>query len=608
MEADPIYFITPSTLEPGSQAGQLQPRHELLREFKRRTNTKIRDSLRQKRSAFCPPRWPSDNYTLDSRPPTAAEIGEPAPAMPDPRLLGETDFCDRLTRFKEWVKASHRRAAEEETAKAMDTEATTAVGDNDDLQKTDALWARIDEEEVEICVFEFNFKAAEEDRLRREKQARLRQLQNPDSHLLAQLSDSCPLQGEVGLAACLGQFFPALVDVGFGQAQHKFWASKSLCPELREYWAAAEPRADKLFVPVDRSNETFIAVIGLWKELDERAAEMKRAVAAYYCCFALFYGQKPRQSAHVEHRSLKHDLDKRIVSKTGYDHAEDSTYDKSVNTAKLVLGFVKEQAGERDEVDAYLQAWKRLAGKGRWWFTDSYTGQEWIAVPWLWTTTEPSEKAYLKNFDRCWANDLSGVHLLAPKPELKADPEAEFDVRAGVLARKAACLRSANMSFKEVAAVIWLVQFREPLDQAHRKHELNLQKLGQLSVEGRNIFEMDMEFNEDELLLAIREFEKNMRLVFTATSIVFERAPSLRRNDAFELEISWAKPKCRQQVWRDTKQTDSQRKNAAEKKAAAEKLRREEIRQDPALQMAAREKERLRKAIQREKKRRGRPR
>ena len=151
------------------------------------------------------------------------------------------------------------------------------------------------------------------ERLQRKKLSELRK--TADSSLLAQLFDSCPLQGATGLAAAFGGFFPWMLDAGNGQAAHTFWWKEELCPQLQDYWNSKEFRPDKLFVPVDKTNFTFREVLRLLKEVDLLAAERKRAVAGYYCCFALFYGQKPKQSAHIEHTPLRYDLDKRIVEK-----------------------------------------------------------------------------------------------------------------------------------------------------------------------------------------------------------------------------------------------------------------------------------------------------
>lgn len=223
---------------------------------------------------------------------------------------------------------------------------------------------RIDEDELPHMRM-FDLKKMQEDQARRKELAKARI--TTDSHLLAQVFDSCALQGATGLAAEFGEF----------------WHRSDVCPQLMDYWLANEFRVDKLFVPIDRDNATFQEVIRLLRELDLLAADRKRAIAGYYCCFALFYGQKPKQSAHIEHHCLRHDLDKRIVSKPNYDHAEDYKYDRSVNTAKRIMDFVKERAEGLDNIDAYLHTWKRLAGKNRWWFTDQYSGREWIAVPWL---------------------------------------------------------------------------------------------------------------------------------------------------------------------------------------------------------------------------------
>lgn len=593
-----IYYSAPRHFGFNWSGREAKWRSEVLIAAKRRTNMKVINSNR--RAALGkPPRWPYELYTMELPWPVVDRVEEPEPATPDPRLLGNTDFSGPFSKLKAWAETFQGGRSEEDTEKAMLTQVTTAIGDHESFNNIDDLYERIDEEEMQPSTF--NFKAAEEERLWREKAAKRRQLRNLDYYLLAQVFDSCPLQGEVGLAANLGEFFPRLLDAGDGQVAHKFWHGQGVCPELGKYWEAAEFRADKLFVPVDRSNLTFMKVISLWKQLDQTAAVRKRAVAAYYCCFAVFYGQKPKQSAHVEHECLKHDLDKRIVTKPRYDHAEDLKYDNSVNTAKKILGFVKEQGEGLDEVDAYLHAWKRLAGKGRWWFKDSFTGQEWIAVPWFWKHTEPTEECYLKHFDRCFADKHYSIYLSSPPPAFGPDPEAVFDIKASVLARKSTSFRTGKKSFKEVAAIIWLTHFKEPLGEAKKRYGQVVEKLGKMSVGDRSNYELQMEDNEDELLQAYKEFIERMKLVFRATSIVFERAARLCSSDDLEIEISSEPEKCRQQVWRDTKQTDLQKKNAAEKKAAADKRRRENTKQNPELRIAAREKERLRKASQRAK-------
>lgn len=601
MESDGrIYHTKPRDFQLDLTAQEQKWRREVRLAAKRRVQSKVVINSSRRAALGRPPGWPSELFTVELSPPETLCIPEPAPAKPDYRLLDDTSLYDPFTKFNSWRKAQ-TRSPEEDQLKAMLTEVTTAMGDNESVNNIDELYERIDEEDVPAPAF--NFKAAEDDKLRREEQRKLRHV--VDSHLLAQVFDSCPLQGEVGLAASLGEFFPWMLDAGESQAAHTFWHGEEVCPQLQDHWSAEEFRAEKLFVPVDRANATFKQVISLWKELDELAAERKRAVAAYYCCFALFYGQKPNQSAHVEHSCLRHDLDKRIISKPSYDHAEDANYDSSVNTVKKILGFVKEQSEGLDETDAYLHAWKRFAGKGRWWFTDSFTGQEWIAVPWLWRHTEPTESSYLKHFDRCFADEHFSIYRSRPQPAFKANPEAVFEIKASVLARRSACLHTTERSFQEVAEIVWGVLFKQNPDEAKRQYDQAVQELAAVRMRIGDMFDHELQNEldgqEDQLLSICRQFPKRVELVFRAVSIVFERAPKKDQgDDSIELVISSERQKSRKQIWRDSHQTAAQKGKDAEKHAAADKLRRQKNPR-PASTAESRQKERLWKAAQRAK-------
>lgn len=86
-----------------------------------------------------------------------------------------------------------------------------------------------------------------------------------------------PLKGENGLAFELGKYFPHLVEHGLSQPPHTFWKGNEVCPVLMEYWAPNDYRADKLFVRVGRKDKTFMKVISLLEELDQKAALEKMA-------------------------------------------------------------------------------------------------------------------------------------------------------------------------------------------------------------------------------------------------------------------------------------------------------------------------------------------
>lgn len=499
---------------------------------KRRLQTKIVSNRRA--NIGKPLGWKLETFLMDIPSRKVELIPEPQQATPDPRFH-QFPSNDPLTRFKlSTAKPPSKPPKRYQLVnKAMDTEVTTAVGDNDSLDDVEGgIYERIDEKDLGLDISQpFDYQKVEEERRWREEQARRRW--TPDSYLLAHVFDSCPLQGEQGLAREFGKYFPWMLDNGFDQAPHIFWHGEEVCPQLLEHWASDEFRAEKLFVPVDRSNATFKEVILLLKEVDELAAERKRAVAAYYCCFAVFYGQKPKQSAHIEHECFRHDFGRRIVQKPNYDHTEDFKYGNSVNTANKVLGFVKEQPKGPDEVDAYFHAWKRLAGEGRWWFTDKTSGKEWIAVPWFWKHTEPTEKTYFKHFDRCFAEDHYNIYKSRSKPEFTADPDAVVEIKASVLARKSACLHTPERSFKEVAATIWLVLFKQTPDQAKLECDLASRKLDEVE-KGCVVFSDDplseLSAKKDELVSVCRRFRERANLVFRATIIVFERAPRAQRD------------------------------------------------------------------------------
>lgn len=623
-----------------------------LRESQRALERRRQGKTLNRRSAIGKPfGWPLELFSRDLPAGSEKAVPEPDPAKPDKRLKVAPQN-DPLSRFREFMNAAPKRPKrpQEDRDKAIMTEDTTVVGDNDarDMAEEE-IYERIDEDDVPEQTFSFDYQKVEEEAETRKELAKLRR--NSDSYLRDQVFDSCALQGERGFAHELGKFFPWMLDAGLDQPTHIFWHREEVCPQLLDHWTADEFRADKLFVPVDRSNATFMEVIRLWKELDELAAERKRALTAYYCCFSLFYGQKPKQSAHIEHTCLRHDLDKRIVKKVGYDrrgeeaeldrsisnyhygehqdivdedlkkqkkelkeeavlvcpktsydHAEDFKYENSMNSLKKLLGFVKEEAREFDEVDAYLSAWKRLAGQGRWWFTDMVTGAEWIAVPWLWEHTEPTESTYLKHFDRCFAEEHHSIYASRPKPDSQPDPEAVFEIKASVLARRSAYHHIPGRSFREVAEIIWKVQFKETPDEAKRAHDQAVQDLEALHKESMFAQELPDEILEKKgrLIATCRQYLERSGLVHRVASIVFERQ-ARPRQAGYDLEASQLS-KCPKQIWRDIQQTHAQKEAEASQHAVSDKLRREKIKKTPKAAADAREKERLKKAEQRKKK------
>lgn len=503
---------------------------------KQRTNDKIKFN---RRSAFGKPiSWPLELFSKELRV-GGHLIPEPEPAKPGK----QENFVakgDPLARWKEKIDEAQKRSKkqQEDRDKTIITEVSTVVDDYESNKMIeDEVRNRRDEDDlVPEPEPAFDFQKMEEDRSRRIELARL--CQTDDSRLLTQIFDSCPLQGATGLAAAFSEFFPWMVDAGNGQAAHIFWNGKEVYPQLQNHWAADRYRAEKLFVPVDRTNATFNAVVRLWKELNELAAERKRAITGYSCCLTLLYGQRPRQAAHIEHTCLRHDLDRRIVNKPSFDHAEDFKHDKSVNTAKKVLGFVKDQPEGLDEVDAYLNAWKRLAGKGRWWFIDKYSGREWIAVPCLWRHTDPTESSYLEHFSRCFAEEHYSIyHERSPPGFKELDPEAVFEIKASVLARKAACLHTTERSFQKVSEIVWLVLFKQTPDAAKKQYDQAVQALNMLKTESMFADELpaDIITKEQQLLGVCKQFEERANLVFRAVSIIFERAP--RKETEIELVL-----------------------------------------------------------------------
>jgi hypothetical protein len=510
---------------------------ELLK--KRRINKKIKVN---RRSAFGKSLgWPLELFTKDIKePPKFAELPEPEPAKPDPRLSSIGPRCDPVAMFRQALakplvptRPQVSGRPQQDLRKPTMTEAATVVGDEESFGGADEeLYSRVDEEDFEDPVLDLE--KIDRERVQREELAKKRQ--TVDSYLLEQVFDSFALQGENCLAADLGSLYPWMLDAGNNQAQHVFWKWQAVCPQLRDHFESKEFRPVKLFVPVDRSNASFMTVIRWFAGIDELAARTKRAMSAYYCCFALFYGQKPKQSVHVEHECLRHDLDERIIDKPNYDHAEDYKHDNSVNTAKKALGYVKENADELDEVDAYINAWKRLAGKGRWWFTDKHTGQEWIAVPWLWKHTEPTESTYLKHFDRCFAEKHYSIYCSRPLPDFeKADPEAVFEIKVSVLARKAACLHTVGRTFQDVARVIWWVNFKQTPDEAKKQHDQAVDDWAKVEAVFADELPDELAEKKRELELVCKQFQQRADLVLRAANIIFERAP--RRSKPIELEI-----------------------------------------------------------------------
>ena len=464
---------------------------EMLWTYKQKRESKIRANRRS--NVGKPISWPLELYTIDIPASKVELIPEPNPAQPDPNRIVDVPQHTPLVRFKELLKKAPTRLQQpQERYKAIMTEVTTVVGDDESVDKMDEeIYERIEDDDNLPPKPALDLHKIEEDRQSRKQAKRLSD--DDDSYLRDQVFDSCALQGDTGLGAALGKFFPWMTDAGNGQAVHVFWHGKEICPQILDHWESPEYRAEKLFVPVDRSNATFMEVIRLVKELDTVAAERKRAISGYYCCFALFYGQKPRQSAHIDHTILRYDLDKRIITKPRYDHAEDFKHNNSVNTVKKIVGFTKEQAEGLDDVDGYLHAWKRLAGKNRWWFKDQCTGREWIAVPCLWKHTEPTESSYLKHFGRCFAKEHYSIYCERPQPDFKQlDPKTVLDIKASVLARKSACLHTKERSFQEVVKAIWQVLFKQTPNDAREQHDRAIEALVELEKKRNDVFACEL--------------------------------------------------------------------------------------------------------------------
>lgn len=557
-----------------------------------------------RRSSFGKPiGWALELFTRDLSPPRVTDlIEEPEPAKPDPRASKLGPLYDPVKRFRQALAkppAPTRSQApgrpQQDLRKTIMTEATTTVGNDESFDRMDEELPEFPEEdspellEGDFIDSEFDLKKVEKEWEARKHLAQLRQ--RSDSDLLAQIWDSHALQGEKGLADMLGQFFPHLSDVGHGQPDHVFWHAEAVCPRIKDHLESSEFRATKLFVPVDRSNASFMAVIRFLQEVDEMGALRKRAVSAYYCCFAIFYGQKPKQSTHIEHTCFRHDCDKRIVTKAHYDHAEDFSYDNSVNIAKRILGYVKE-GDVVDVVAAYIHAWKRLAGRGRWLFTDKATGVEWIAVPWFWKHTKTTESRYLGHFDRCFAEEHCSFYIGRSAPEFKADPEAVFDLQAWLLAKKAACFHTPERSFQEVADAIWLVLFRERADSARKTYDAAVKEL----AKAEHCFGDDL---SKELVELCQRFPGRAALVTRATEIVFERAPRPERDGELVIGEKETYTQAYRNRMTDAEKEEVKRKNKEAKRKSIEAKPVKSLSKE--LHDQIKEKERIKKAEQRKK-------
>ena len=206
---------------------------------KRRLHVKV--ALNRRSPIGKPFGWPLELFTRKVSPPKVQLIPEPEAVQPiEESRRKDLPQNDPLSRFKQWRDSAPKRPRrpQEDLTKAMMTETTTVVGDDEisDMIEEE-LYDRKDEDDlVPETEPAFDFQKMEEDRSRRIELARFHQ--TDDSHLLAQVFDSCPLQGATGLAAAFGEFFPWMVDAGNDQAAHIFWHGEEVCPQLQDHWAA----------------------------------------------------------------------------------------------------------------------------------------------------------------------------------------------------------------------------------------------------------------------------------------------------------------------------------------------------------------------------------
>ena len=133
---------------------------------------------------------------------------------------------------------------------------------------------------------------------------------------------------------------------------------------------------------------------------------------AYYCCYSILFGCKPKQCAHIEHETFKHDLDARIIRRPD------------------------DEDGLVDEFEAYATALKRLAGYSRYWFTDQESELDWIAVPWYWKHNNATNSFY-SHFTFCFSEKYLSLKLnLAKAPLDETNNEALAELKAWLLAKK----------------------------------------------------------------------------------------------------------------------------------------------------------------------------
>lgn len=189
-----------------------------------------------------------------------------------------------------------------------------------------------------------------------------------------------------------------------GNMDHQFWDEwNEKAPGLLAQLRSDKYRPDKLFVEIHPKSTSWMFLVNWLRRLDQRAALYKKAITGYYCCYAIFYGAKPRQCAHVEHEQLKFDLDHRII-----DNYE-------------------------TEYEAYSTALKALAGRQRYYFID-HNGVEWIAVPWYWKQERISKAGYRALFERCFASEY--LLYVRKTVERFEDEEAILEIDSWVLAKK----------------------------------------------------------------------------------------------------------------------------------------------------------------------------
>lgn len=155
---------------------------------------------------------------------------------------------------------------------------------------------------------------------------------------------------------------------------HVIWEKKEmLYPHIDDYLLKSTPFNAKLFIEISEPSMTLTYIIALFQCLIQQARHQKKKVFGLYCCYTIWAGYTPIQSAHEEWSRLKKLIDFRRT-----EHQAEQT-NKNL-----------------------LSALMSLAGIGRYCLIEE--NHIWLAVPTLLKCFNSSDKipsAFISFFSYC---------------------------------------------------------------------------------------------------------------------------------------------------------------------------------------------------------------